>query len=256
MGLSRGELLRVRILFAGLGVVPVFLAGWLGWLQVLQAGELQRGKDRQPLRLSGELANAQRDAFETVPGARGTIVDRNGRVLALDCEVYQVRARLRVPTESRRDCAGVRQWIDSIAGEFAAALALDPQLADRAEARKAQRQRLDERLARAFALERLPASGKVPDDAVLRADILSDSDVDVLAVVEALRKIDGGRDSVALDLQIDHRRVHPDDDIPWGLVGFVKDVKVQDPRNPKGSIYVPVGKMGMESLAAMLPGEA
>ena len=35
-----GELLRVRVAFGALGAVPVFLAGWLGWVQVAQGATL------------------------------------------------------------------------------------------------------------------------------------------------------------------------------------------------------------------------
>ena len=94
--MKAGERFRVRFAFGLLGGVPVFLAGWLGWVQVAQAGELARDK-RAPLRLVAATADRQFQRDELVPAPRGTIVDRNGSVLALDCEVYEVRADIRVP---------------------------------------------------------------------------------------------------------------------------------------------------------------
>ena len=90
---GRGEQLRARFLFLALGCVPVFLCGWFGFLQVFEAGELSRGRDRAPLSLSAGSADRQRDRHEQLPGPRGTITDRHGAVLAdgrpLTVELYQ-----------------------------------------------------------------------------------------------------------------------------------------------------------------------
>ena len=48
--MKSSELLRLRVAFGSLGLVPVFLAGWLGWLQVVQAGTIDR-RDGTPVPL-------------------------------------------------------------------------------------------------------------------------------------------------------------------------------------------------------------
>ena len=72
-----GELLRVRVAFGALGVVPVFLAGWLGWLQVAQAGTIER-RDGSALPLIARTADRQGWKVEAIPAPRGAIVDRFG----------------------------------------------------------------------------------------------------------------------------------------------------------------------------------
>ncbi|MDA7936728.1 hypothetical protein N9B90_02195 [bacterium] len=52
-----GELLRVRVAFGALGAVPIFLAGWLGWVQVAQAGTIDR-RDGRPVPLVASTADS------------------------------------------------------------------------------------------------------------------------------------------------------------------------------------------------------
>lgn len=254
MAMTRGELVRVRCLFGGLLLVPLFLAGWLFVLQVLQLGELSRGPERSPLRLGPAAADVQRLRKESLPAPRGTILDRHGNVLAVDCEAYEVRAVVQVPPSFRADVAVFRQWYGQVVDGFADALSRDPELADRVAARQEHRQRIDERLRRALRLAELPASGAVPETVAGSADILVHGGVDVLAVVEALRSFDEARDSVTLHFQLTHRRVHPGREHTHGLVGFVADEALGG-ADGRARRYQPVGKVGIESWPELRAGQ-
>ena len=97
-----GEIGRARFVFGGLGLVPVLLAGWFGYVQVGQAATLE-GRGGQPLPLVAATAERQAWRVETVPAPRGTILDRNGGTLAADRETYEVRARVSVPRTKQKD---------------------------------------------------------------------------------------------------------------------------------------------------------
>ena len=66
-----GEIGRARFVFGGLGLVPVLLAGWFGYVQVGQAATLE-GRGGQPLPLVAATAERQAWRVETVPAPRGT----------------------------------------------------------------------------------------------------------------------------------------------------------------------------------------
>ena len=150
--MTRGERMRVRFLFMALGCVPVFLAGWFGWLQVLQAGELSRGSGRT-VPLVARTADWQRDRKELLPGPRGTITDRHGATMAIDCEAFEVRAEVRPPRKCRRDYADLRQYLRDLTARLVDALTRDPGLANRGVARRRLEHDLRRRLIATFELE-------------------------------------------------------------------------------------------------------
>ena len=221
--MKSGELARVRLAFAGLGIVPVFLAGWLGWLQVVQAGEIERG-GRAPLRLVPETADRQAQRSEALPAPRGTIVDRNGALLALDCESYEVRANLLVPRDERASAARFRLWLLQFVDRVATALANDDEFTDREAARKEHRERLERSIARAFAFADLPAEGPLPEKHPVRADLLLANGVDSLAVIEGLQRLvaQKGYKHIALDFLRSFQRRYPERELTHGLVGHVR----------------------------------
>lgn len=244
-----GERIRVRAAFSLLGIVPVFLTGWLGYLQVAQAGELPRD-GRAPLRLTAETADRQAWRNEIVPVPRGTIVDRNGSVLAIDCQTYDVRAVLAVPSREGRTAESMRAWVDAVAMDFARALVADPGLADRAEALQDQLRSFRSQLAQSFRLDELPASGPVPEGHPRVVDLRIAGDVAVLSVVDALREIGERRSSVNMHFLRTFRRVHPDRDSTFGIVGHVTTEWVTRPGTNERELHT-YGACGLESWAAL-----
>jgi cell division protein FtsI/penicillin-binding protein 2 len=243
--MTSSERRRVRFLFLLLAGVPVFLAGWLGWLQVLQAGSLRR-PGAEAVRLSARAADVQRDRGERRPGPRGTIVDRHGAALATDCDAFEVRAEVRPPRSARADGAALRAFCHDLARRLADALCRDPGLADRAAARKEHEARLRRRLEAAFAQGRRAVSPS-------HAEILVASGVAVLPVLEALDELDASSSSVLLHLQHDHVRVYPERELTWGLVGYLEDVPIHDERGALCA-FEPFAPVGLEAMAALLPG--
>jgi cell division protein FtsI/penicillin-binding protein 2 len=219
-----GERIRIRCVFGLLGAVPVFLAGWLGYLQVLQAGELPRG-DGSTLPLVAATAAGQGARTENVPQPRGTIVDRSGNVLAIDREVYEVRARITVPRDARKSVQKYLTYFAELANELSAAMAADPAMADRAVVREVERKRLLQLFSKEFNTGALAALVKVPDAPLpekqpLVADVRLAGQVDELAVIEALRRTDA-RSSVAMDFLHSFSRAYPERDLTYGVVGHV-----------------------------------
>jgi cell division protein FtsI/penicillin-binding protein 2 len=247
-----GELTRVRFTFGLLGAVPLFLAGWLGWVQVAQAGELER-VGRAPLRLVPETADGQAHRSEAVPAPRGTILDRNDNTLAVDCETYEVRADLRVPAGMRKDAAKYRRWLTELVDALAVALVADPDLADRDDARKRHVQRLAKALQRELRTGDLPSSGPVPADHPGRADVLVASDVEVLGVIEALRRVGAEKRfaTVSLHFLRSFQRAYPDRDLTHGLVGHLDTRWMRDADG--GEELRTFGVCGLEALAVLAP---
>jgi len=221
-----GEKLRLGFVFGMLGLVPVFLLGWLGYVQVVQAGRLQRG-ERAPLRLDLAAAQRQGPRTEPTPAPRGRILDRNGSPLAFDREVYEVRATLRVPRRLCRDIDEYCAWLDRRAHDFAMALACDPDLADRQAARVGHEERLKKELRRAFGVaepERGAAGrlGAVPRSLRRHADIRIAGGVDVLSVIDALRTLGARRELrgvVSMHFLPSFARCYPDRELTHGIVG-------------------------------------
>lgn len=257
MALRPGERTRVRLLFFALGTVPVFLAGWLAHIQVFQKGQLSRGPDRPPLRLGAAAVDAQSDVTVKLPAPRGTILDRHGAVLAIDCDTYEVRADVRVPAKERADAGLFHSYLGKLAVDLADALVRDPAGEDRARLRERHQAMIAERLVRAFKAAELPRTGSLPKGAVpVRANILVSTDVDALANISALRAVAAARPHLQLDLQMKHKRVYPDREYTWGVVGFEMTVEVPGKRGARDKSYVRWGATGMERLGALMPGES
>jgi len=257
VALRPGERTRVRLLFFSMGTVPVFLACWLAHIQVFQKGQLSRGPDRPPLRLGAAAVDAQSDVTVKLPAPRGTILDRHGAVMAIDCDTYEVRAEVRVPPKEREDAGRFHGFLGTLAVDLADALVRDPAGQERSQLRERHQTAIAERLVRAFKTADLPRSGALPKGAVpSRANVLVCTDVDALANITALRAVDAARSHLTLDLQLKHKRVYPDREYTWGIVGFEMTVEVPGPRGPKDRSYVRWGATGMERLRVLLPGES
>lgn len=252
--MNGSERIRVRCAFGLLGAVPVFLAGWLGWLQVAQAGEIARD-GLAPLRLVPATADRQGRRTEAVPAPRGTIVDRHGAVLALDCETYEVRADIAVPPAVRKDVVKYRSWLADLVDALSLALVDDPELANRDDARARHLARIAKSVQREFRTAQLPASGAVPKDFPGRGELLVATDVDALSVVQALRRVGAERrfDTVTLHFLRSFERAYPERDLTHGIVGHIDTRWVKTEAGAPE--LVTTGVCGLESLAALVPGE-
>lgn len=245
-----GERARLRFVFGLLAVVPLFLTGWLGWVQVAQAGEIRRD-GRAPVPLVAATADRQSETSESVPQPRGTIVDRNGAVLAIDCETYDVRARIVVPTKEGKTCETFREWLDGVAHDLATAMVADTELADRGETLRHGLARYRKLLTREFKAAELPAAGPLPAAVPRVVDVRVAGHVDVLAVVGALRELDERRDSVSMHFLRTYQRAYPERDFTHGLVGHV-DTRWQVGETGEHGVAT-FGVCGLEALAALLP---
>lgn len=247
-----GELLRIRVAFGALSAVPIFLAGWLGWVQVAQAGTLERASG-ESLPLSTATADRQGWRVEKVPAPRGTVTDRDGVVLAADCATYEVRARITVPLTCRRDLTLFRPWVKRIVDGFSLALVADPDLLNRAAVRAKHRKRLMAAVKRAWALEKLPTSGTWPKKHSQAAEFLVSGGVDRLMVIDALRDYHMSDDfpTIALDFLHGFRRVYPERDLTHGIVGHCNSYKVKQPNG--GFELKTYGMCGLESFLALEP---
>ncbi len=252
--MRKGERIRLRFVFGALGCVPVFLAGWLAWLQVGQRGQILRD-GKAPLRLVAATADRQAEAVEVMPQPRGSIVDRNGSVLAVDCEVYDVRARIAVPSKEGKTCATLRAWLEEVADDFARAMVADTSLSDRRESQRLYREQFRASLEKAFRTRLLPADGPVPADQPRVADVRIAGAVDVLAVVDALREVGERRGSVSMHFLRSWQRSYPERESTYGIVGHVDSRWTVDEGTaaPKLTTF---GVCGLEALAALLPDEA
>jgi len=253
-----GECARVRFVFGMLGFVPVFLCGWLGYVQVAQAGELQRPA-RAPLRLVASTADAQARRTEVVPQPRGTIADRHGSVLAVDCEAYDVRVRIAVPHTYQKNVPAFLGYLAEVVGDLADALASDPDLADRAAARRCHQDALTRQFAGAFHTDRLvlgatPRQQKLPADQVFVAELRLAGGLDVLSVVEALRSLDHRRGSLTMYFLRSYQRFYPDALLTDGYVGHIDTVFGRD-ENGKRTLET-IGVCGLETFAALDPTDA
>jgi len=248
---KHGELLRVRFAFGLLGLVPVFLAGWFGYVQVAQAGSLERA-NRAPLPLSAEVADNYARRSEKLPAPRGSILDRNGATLAADCEVYEVRARVRVPSTKRRDLSLLRPWIEGLSTDLAMALVADPEIPARSVLRERHRQRLRAMMWRGWDVESLPSRGVWPAGRRETIDFLVARGVDRRRVLEALESHSESRAYPTLHLQRLHsfKRVYPERDLTYGIVGHTVSREAA-PGSASG--FETVGVCGLESFAALAP---
>jgi cell division protein FtsI/penicillin-binding protein 2 len=250
-----GERMRVRFVFGALAAVPVFLAGWLGWIQVAQAGEIER-VGMAPLRLVPETADGQAYWRENVPAPRGTIVDRRGNVLALDCESYEVRADITAPKAVRKDVGRYRAWLADLLDALTLALVDDPSLADREYARRHHAQRLAKLLQRQLRLGELPEEGAVPAAHPVRAELLVAGGVETLSIVDALRRVGAEKrwkDAVSLHFLRTFEREYPERDLTHGVVGHT-DTRWSGGKPGAGALQT-FGVCGLEAMPELAPRE-
>lgn len=247
-----GELLRIRVAFGALAVVPIFLAGWLGWLQVAQAGTLTR-RNGKLLPLVASTADRQGLRFEKVPAPRGTVTDRNGFVLAADCAIYEVRARITVPLKCRKDLTFFRPWVKRIVDGFSLALVADPDIPDRAAVHAKHWQRLTDAMNREWSLANLPTSGKWPKKHTQVVEFLVSSSVDRLMVIDALRDyhMSDAYPTIVLDFLHGFLRVYPERALTHGLIGHCNSFKVERPSG--GFDLQTFGMCGLETFAGLEP---
>ncbi|MGC6488346.1 MAG: penicillin-binding transpeptidase domain-containing protein [Planctomycetota bacterium] len=249
--MKSGELLRVRFAFGLLGLVPVFLAGWFGYVQVAQAGRLER-PNRAPLPLSAAVADSYAKRSEQLPAPRGSILDRNGATLAADCEAYEVRARVRVPRTKRKDLTLFRPWLARLADDLAMALVADPELPERSELYARHSARLRRIMEERWGVDSLPASGSWPAGRREVIDFLVAGGVDRLRVLDELAVHDQSKAYPTLHLQRLHsfKRVYPERELTYGIVGHTES---REAAAGSGASYETFGVCGLESFAALTP---
>lgn len=252
--MKSGELLRVRVAFGALGAVPVFLAGWLGWLQVVQAGTIVR-RDGTPLPLIAKTADKQGWKTESIPAPRGQIVDRTGAVLASDRATYEVRATIGVPRKVRNDMTLFRPWLAKLVDRLAVSLVADPDIERRDVQRQKHQKRLQAAADAAFRVKDLPAAGEWPEGRSRRADFLVAVGVDRLAVIDDLRAHHMSKQYPTLTMHFLHgyRREYPERELTHGIVGHTNSFKTDLPNG--GVKLETVGVVGLESFAALEPRE-
>lgn len=256
--MAPAELWRVRMVFGALAVVPLFLAGWLGYVQVLQAAELPRGK-RAPLHLVPSTADAQGATAEKLPNPRGTIVDRDGNPLAIDRAVYEVRARITVPKRRRASVGLYLQYLADTVDGLARTLVADPELAQRSAAEQLRKTELVRRFAAEFKTKGLvelgdPATTPLPEAQPLVGEVLLVNGLDSLAVIEALRELDRGDDFLRFDFLRSFERCYPEREVTHGLVGHLETVCPDGPGGSQPATVV--GVCGLETNPALQPAPA
>ena len=210
---------RAAMFFGVLGVLLVALVGRLAYLQVFRASANRAVVDRQ------------RETGHLVPAARGTIVDREGRLLAFDRPVMEVRA------EAYFDPGGevsFEQFAGRLADQLAEALAADREL----------RGRRDVLLGR--------IAGSSEDSQRLRRgqkiDFLVDRGLESSVALWRLRQLDEGRSSLHLHFTPRQRRTYPQRGYTIGPVGFVGERDLGDGRSQ--AVY-----RGMEAFVGLRAGE-
>ena len=249
--MKAGELMRLRVAFGALGMVPVFLGGWFFYLQVAEAGELPR-PGRDPLPLNAAVADSYARGEAQLPAPRGSIVDRNGATLAMDRESYEVRARVRVPSTKRRDLTLFRPWVERLADSLAQALVDDPEIPDRSAVYSRHRDRLQKVMWRKWRIQDLPERGKWPKEHPQGADFLVAKDVDRRPVLEALAAQHQSSVYPTLYLEKLHsfQRVYPERDLTYGVVGHTETYEVKE----DGRVRLhTAGRSGLETFAALTP---
>lgn len=249
--MRRVERQRLRVAFGLLGVVPVFLAGWLGHLQVRQGGSIERA-DLPPLPLVASTADRQGVRAEKVPAPRATIVDRHGALLALDREVYEVRARIAVPPSAAKTTGKLLDYLAGLTADLARAMVADPELSNRAAAEAAYREQFAALLGKPFdaqaLLQRGDFAAEPPKSARQAVEVRLVGQVEALAVIEALRDLDARRPSLRLDFVRGHRRDYLEREATFGFVGHVETVWQEQADG--GKVLATVGKCGLEALPA------
>ena len=249
--MSPAERKRICFAFCLLGAVPVFLAGWFGYLQVAQAGALERS-GRAPLPLNAQIADSYAARSEKMPAPRGSILDRNGATLAADCESYEVRARIAVPRTKRADLTLFRPWLERLADSLAMALVADPEIRDRSTKYAAHRERLRRLMWRSWKVDSLPLSGTWPARHGRVVDFLVAAGVDRRRVIDALDRHHRSKTYPTVFLERLHsfKRVYPERDLTYGLVGHTDTYLALIDGRERFHTY---GVCGLESFAALTP---
>lgn len=245
------ELFRIRVAFSALGAVPVFLAGWLGYVQVGQAAALPRD-GREALPLVAESADQQVWSERRIPAPRGRIVDCSGAMLASDCACYEVRARINVPRACRDDVSRLPDWIERLVDALSLAVVADSEQVGRLELRERVRQRVRRAIRRRWQVDGLPKSGAI--GRLPAVDVLIQKGVDRLAVIDALHALDRSDAWPTLQLDFLHafKRVYRERDVTYGYVGRVQSYLAQDEAGGAPFLFEG-GVNGLEALRVLAP---
>ena len=257
--MTRAEQLRIATVFVGFGVVVLVLFGRLVDLHLIRGEDVVAAALRQQVRT------------EVLPAPRGTIVDRNGEVLAADRPIYEVRAEIKLLPASTEDLsadASVAAWranlssaVNRSVSEIVAALTADPERPYASVEVDALRASLLGRVERSF--ERHLERGRARHS-TFHCDILIDRQLDSYAALEMLRGLDSRRMRRSaseergyflwLHLTRRFQRVYPEAELLTGLVGTV----VEPVRPPGSPVLKPhedprVGQSGLERLRVLAP---
>lgn len=232
--------LRAGFCFAFLGLLAVALLARLAWLQ-----GFRETSNRQAVAL-------QRNRHEALPAPRGTIVDRDLRLLAYDRPVLEVRAEAYFDWREGHETEDYHEFAQRLAADLAFALDADgapsaarsQRLLDlRARLLKLRDDPSGERWLRASARDGVPARWR------RRLDFLVGGAIESAAVLERLDTVAAQRSWLHLHRLRRFARTYPRRAATVGPVGFVGQVLVAKDRS------VPLYR-GMEALAGLLPGEA
>ena len=205
--MNRTERIRVALCFGLLAGILVLLAGRLAYLQVLERGSLM-WEDGGSFVLNREAAENQRQRREPLPAPRGTIVDRQGRILAVDLPVMEVQAEVVFSDQQRRDPERLRALEQSLVRELAHVLASAPDRRSEPNLRNTLRQTLRSRIRRA-GLD--PDSDKEVDK---RLFFLVTSELASVEVAEGLRALHKRIDGLYLHFRRGFKRFYPERDAP------------------------------------------
>ena len=236
------ERLRISLCYGVFLALAGVLAARLGYLQIGRAAAARERAEHQQIKL------------EHLPAQRGTLLDRDGCVLACDRQVLEVRADLAVRLEkaaaSQVPPDKIVRWID----EIVRALAADPELSERERLALRDKGR-SKLLARALACEPNPKREPVVrvgarEYVVRHLDFLVASDVAATATIDALRALQR-RDDSPLRFSFTRRfaRSYPERETTIGPVGFVSDQDL-DARG------LPRVQRGIEAIFALSAGDS
>jgi cell division protein FtsI/penicillin-binding protein 2 len=233
--MQRSERRRIAMGYGALGVLALAVIARLVQLQGAESAHALRRVARQ----------AERRL--ELPAPRGTIVDRDGKLLAYDRPVVEVRAELHYDGDQPQ-AAVPEALADELAGELVQALFAAGGPRQLADERALLRGRLrgarpDPNRSRV----RRKARGDRP--AVYRntIDFLVAADLESAAVIERLRAVERQRLLLTLHFLQRHERTYPDRDATVGPLGFVGDRRRADGSNAR--VY-----RGMEAFAGLQPG--
>lgn len=198
---SRREQARILAIFSLLGMVAAGIAARLVWLQVGCAEESRRHARRQGT------------TWETLPARRGVVVDRQGRPLAYDRPVLEVRAEAYFETPTRTAQRPPLEFVEGLTADLVFALGGGRETRRRLRARILSR-RADPRFA-------APRRRHGRTTYRRRLEFLVAPAVQDAAVVARLRALAERRSWLHLFFRRRHRRAYPYEDVTVGPVGFL-----------------------------------